>query len=234
MIYNKLRNSNIDGGIDITFPHKKTSKLFEIYSFLIIKDIFEELGFNWSDGWLRARDIKDVFNASLESGDCIILTKLDYSVVITYDKYLNTPSEVSNSEDSQIVASQVSSNRRPDILISLYKGEELRGCEVVEVKYRKKSYIYNNKGIDTDVCKQLIAYTQLEYYDANIKKVSRIKPVYKVLTIFPKQDDEGVFAHKNYDILFVPIMPEEELNSKCYGYEYLKKELIEFIDEFSY
>lgn len=228
-IYRQIRLSNKNGSFDIVFPNKKTSKLFEIYSFLITKDIFEILGFTWIEGWIKSAELNELFNGDLASGDSIIMEKDDYKLVIAYDIYIGTPDELRDVKISQPSTKADNHHRRPDILISLYKGTKLLGCEVIEVKYRRKYNIYNNRGIDTDVCKQLSSYTGFDYYDAQKGRVTRIKPVYKVLTLYPKQDNLGQEKHSIYDIEFIPIMPRTEDASMYYGYENLKRELEEFL-----
>lgn len=229
LIYRNLMSSNCDGSFDVSFPNKQTYKLFEIYSFLITKDIFEELGFVWTEGWLKSVEIGELFNGDLVSGDSIIMVKDNYKLIIAYDIYIGTPEELRNVKLSQPSTKTDNHHRKPDILISLYKGTKLLGCEVIEVKYRRKSNIYNDKDIDTDVCKQLSAYTGFDYYDAQKGRVIREKPVYKVLTLYPKQDDSSQQKHSIYDIEFIPIMPYNENLKMYYGYENLKNELEEFL-----
>lgn len=229
LIYNKLRNSNTNGGVDIVFPNKKTSKLFEIYSFLITKSLFEDIGFKWISGWLKSRDMDEILTGDLVSGDFIIMQKNQYKVIIEYDKYIGIPDELKDANISQPATKADNKHRRPDILISLYEKDKLLGCEVIEVKYRRKFNIYNTKGIETDVCKQLSSYTGFDYYDAKMKRVRREKPVYKVLTLYPKQDKLGQYKHDTYDIEFIPIMPDKDDSSKYYGYDNLKREINEFL-----
>ncbi|MFR2989930.1 MAG: hypothetical protein ACLTMR_14080, partial [Faecalibacillus sp.] len=68
-IYKNLSGCNKDGQNKISFPHKKTSKLFEIYNFLLIKDIFEDIGFIWTGGWLKEKNNILSFNGDLKSED---------------------------------------------------------------------------------------------------------------------------------------------------------------------
>lgn len=231
-IYNKLRKETTTNGPDLVFTYKKTSTLFEIYSFLIIKDIFEELGFTWTGGWLKSNTDDNLYNGDLASGECIVLEKDDYMVIMAYDIYIGTPDELKNVKLSQPSTKLDNQHRRPDILVSLYKGNKLLGCEVVEVKYRRKANIYNTREIDTDICKQLYSYTGFDYYDVDKGRVIREKPVYKVLTLYPKQDDLGQYTHSIYDIEFIPIMPSSDSSSKYYGYENLKGEIIKFVEYF--
>lgn len=236
-IYNKLRSSNTEGNTDITFPKKKTSKLFEIYIFLLTKNVFENLGFDWVDGWIKSEKYEDLFNGDLNQGEYIVLKKLDYKIIIRYDVYLNTPSEIvdniqGDKDISDIIVSDKNSHRKPDILVSLYKDNEFLASEVIEVKYRRKAYIYNSK-VNTNVCKQLISYTLFKPYDIKTKKVDSMRSaVYRVICIFPKQDDIGKFQHKNFPISFIPIMPSIDNNQRPYGYEYLKGEIIDFLSYF--
>lgn len=144
-MYSKFRNTTIIKGFDLVFPYKKTSTLFEIYSFLIIKDIFEELGFIWTNGWLKSNTYDNLYNGDLASGDSVILENDDYKIIIAYDTYIGMPDELKDVKLSQLSTKPDNQHRRPDILISLYKSNELLGCEVVEVKYRRKLNIYNTR-----------------------------------------------------------------------------------------
>lgn len=232
-LYNELTSSNTEGANYKTFPYKKTSQLFEIYCFLITKEVFEDLGFIWTGGWIKSSINKNLYDEDLKSGDYVELEKDEYKIVITYDKYLNTAMDLNREDEPQIVASEISNHRRPDILITLYKNHEIKACKVIEVKYRGKRYLFNKKGVNTNICNQLISYlTNLEMYDPSNPKVSKTSIVDKVLTLYPKQGKSEVEEHERYDILFVPILPCLERNGKYEGYEIVCSEVIKFLNKF--
>ncbi|KGN02643.1 hypothetical protein Z969_03910 [Clostridium novyi A str. 4570] len=84
--YKELYNKDKSGRHKNIFPYKKTSELFEIYSYILIKEILEELGFKWKDGWLK--DIKNIlaYNGDLKSSEKIVLIKEPYKIELVYDK----------------------------------------------------------------------------------------------------------------------------------------------------
>ncbi|MEG2364069.1 MAG: nuclease domain-containing protein [Romboutsia sp.] len=234
-LYNRLKKikENDQGSKYIEnkqcFVHKRTSNLFEIYIFLLIKDIFEELGFKWTDGWLKdIKDIESLVNINLEQGEAITLIKDNYKVVMNYDKLIKRDLEAKKSKKSQVVSSFVT-NRRPDVLIDIYKDGEFIKSLIVEVKYRRKSYIYSEDA-NTDVMYQLLAYRNFVYYDSEIDKISMryIKPIDKVMAIYVSDDE--VFNHDMYDdVKFIGINPLN-IQDKSTGYEEIKNDIIDALN----
>ena len=229
-LYNRLNTINKNKFQKNELAHRRTSNLFEIYVFLIIKDIFEQIGFKWTKGWLKdLTNIECILNVNLDSGEDIILEKDDMKVVISYDKLIKRDIELKESSKSSIVSSFVN-NRQPDILISLYKDNKFEKSMIIEAKYRRKSYIYN-KSNHTDVVYQAMSYRNFVYYDGKVKKVStkHIKPIEKVVVVYiAEKDEKECFKHDMYeDIEFISINPiEEEQDSSCYD---VKNSISEFL-----
>ena len=209
-----------------SFPSKKTSLLYEVYSVIIIKNIFEDIGFKWIDGWLKSTSDILTFNGELSSGDKIILINNNYRIEISYDKLLRRTSELSRTSESGIVASN-SDRRKPDILISLYKNNLFIKSMIVEVKYRKSSYLYNNNG-ETDVIHQLKEYRNLDYFDGFNRKVSNVRPIQKVLVVHPG-DKEHKYIEGIYGFIFLTLLPIKDSNP--IGYDLLKDEINSFLNE---
>ena len=151
-----------------------------------------------------------MINVNLDSGESIILEKDNVKVVISYDKLIKRDIEVKESCVSQVISSFVN-NRQPDILISVYKDNKFVKSMVVEAKYRRKSYIYNELN-NTDVMYQVMSYRNFVYYDGDIKKVSMThsKPIEKVFVMYIS--DEDSFTHDMYDdIEFIAINPTSKV-----------------------
>ncbi|BBK77829.1 hypothetical protein [Clostridium butyricum] len=210
-----------------TLSIKKTSVLYELYIFIIVKQVFEDMGFKWTRGWLKSQ--KDIYTCDLESGEAITLEKGKYKIEIIYDKFINRVRDVKGKNVCEVVSNR--ERRRPDILINLYINHEFVKSTVVEVKYRKKSYIYNHN-IETDVMNQLIAYRELDYYDANSKnnKVSLQRVVEKIIAVFPSNKENDYYVDETYYFQFIPIKPQYN-EEKPLGYRYLYNQLNEFVDE---
>lgn len=209
-----------------TLSIKKTSLLYELYIFIIIKNIFEEIGFKWTCGWLKSQN--DIYTCDLESGDSITLEKGVYRIEIIYNKIINRVRDIKGKNVSEVVSNR--ERRRPDILINLYiENNFVKSC-VVEVKYRKKGYIYNEK-VETDVMNQLISYRELDYYNANSKnnKVSMQRVVEKIIVIFPSHKENDYYIDETYYFRFIPINPLRD-EIKPLGYSYLYNQLKEFVE----
>lgn len=210
-----------------TLSTKKTSLLYELYIFVITKNIFEEIGFKWTSGWLKSQ--KDIYTCDLESGESIILEQGIYRLEIIYDRFINRVRDVRGKNISEVVSN--SERRRPDILINLYVDNKFIKSAVIEVKYRKKGYIYN-KNVETDVMNQLIAYREFDYYDSNSKnnKVSIQRVVEKIITVFPSDKENDYYIDETYYFQFIPIKPLSD-DIRPLGYKYLYNQLNEFVSD---
>lgn len=211
--------------IGTVFSSKKTSSMYEIYSVINTIKALEDIGFTWDSGWIKSMDSLSTFNGDLESGEKIILTKNEYTVELTYDYIVQRASNVKGTGISQIVSSN-SNKRKPDILISLFKNNKFIKSMIIEVKYRKESYIYNVNG-ETDVIHQLKEYRNLDFYDGETNKVSDIRPIQKVIVVYPNAKEKK-FIEDIYGFTFISLMPDE--NKDVIGYSLLKDELIEFLE----
>lgn len=221
-----LEKSNLNTSSK-TFPSKKTSLLYEVYSVIMVKNIFEEFGFEWVDGWIKSVSDSLTFNGELSSGEEIILTKGEYKIKISYDKLLRRTSELRKTSESGIVASN-SERRKPDILISLYKKDKFIKSMIIEVKYRKASYLYNNNG-ETDVIHQLKEYRNLDYFDGINRRVSDIRPIQKVIVVYPG-DKESRYIEDIYGFSFLTLLPNDDHNP--IGYSLLKEEVEDFMHSY--
>lgn len=221
-----LEKSNLNTSSK-TFPSKKTSLLYEMYSVIMVKNIFEEFGFEWIDGWIKSVSDSLTFNGELSSGEEIILTKGEYKIKISYDKLLRRTSELRKTSESGIVASN-SERRKPDILISLYKKNKFIKSMIIEVKYRKASYLYNNNG-ETDVIHQLKEYRNLDYFDGINRRVSDIRPIQKVIVVYPG-NKESRYIEDIYGFSFLTLLPNDDHNP--IGYSLLKEEVEDFMHSY--
>lgn len=224
-VYLNICEKNTKKQLSTSFSSKKTSLLYEIYSFISTIKVFEDCGFTWVEGWLKSHDDISTFNGDLENGEKVILKKQNLSVELTYDYTIPRASEVKGSSISQIVASN-SNRRKPDMLISIYKDNLFLKSMIIEVKYRKEAYIYNKNG-ETDVIHQLKEYRNLDFYDGHKCKVSDKRPIQKVVVVYP-DCKEKVFKEDIYGFTFISLMPNE--NNEVVGYDNLYNEVDEFLN----
>lgn len=223
-LYLNIFEKNKKREIVTSFSSKKTSLLYELYSFICTITILQENDFEWIDGWLKSQKDSSYFNCDLDSGETIIFQKDNIKLELTYDYTIPRASEIKGNNISQIVASN-SNRRKPDILISIYKDNVFIKSMIIEVKYRKEAYIYNKNG-ETDVIHQLKEYRNLDFYDGNKLKVSDIRPIQKVLVVYP-YCEEKVFKEDIYGFTFISLMPNE--NNEIIGYNTLYNEVNEFL-----
>lgn len=225
-IYLDIFKRNTNKKLRQTLTTKRTSVLYEFYIFIIVKNIFEEIGFKWVSGWLKSQ--VDRYTCDLESGEAIILKKGNYKLEIIYDRFINRVRDIKDRNISEVVSNR--ERRRPDILMNFYENNIFIKSSVIEVKYRKKGNIYN-RNIETDVMNQLIAYREFDYYDANSKnnKVSKQRVVEKIIAVFPSNDIKDYYIDETYSFQFVPIKPLENSVTPL-GYEILYKQLEEFVN----
>lgn len=226
-IYLNIFKGKSDKKFKQTLSNKKTSLLYELYIFILVKNIFEELGFKWISGWLKSH--LDVYNCDLESGEFIVLEKENYRIEVIYDKFISRVRDIKGKNISEVVSNR--ERRRPDILINLYLDNKFVKSAVIEVKYRKKGYIYNSN-VETDVMNQLIAYREFDYYDANSQnnKVSMQRVVEKIIAVYPSDKEEDYYIDETYYFQFIPIKPLSN-EIKPLGYRYLYEQLKEFVGE---
>lgn len=230
-IYMELKHMDTNKQNRNMFPNKRTSKLFEIYSFILIKNIIEDIGFKWTKGWLKNVDNILSCSGDLLPGEMVILEKDNYKIELIFDKEYRTSNSVSESTHSQLFAT--GSSRRPDITVLLYKNNKfLRGL-IAEIKCRKKNYIYMEE-VNTNVMKQLEDYYSFKYYDGEKQQVDiKSEGITKVILIYPKQKGECKFMAGIYKFPFIQINPSK-LGDKVYGYKELKEEIEKFLyDEMS-
>lgn len=207
---NNMKEKNI--------PYKRTSVIFEIYAFISVINILEELDFKWVSGWIKDNDIND-----LDKGEVVIFKKEEITIKLSFDKELK---EISNvifnkySEESQICANRDIPCNKPDVLIEVYNGDTLIDCMIIEAKYRKQKNIDN---LYNNMSKQLLSYRRFDYFDANTKKISNIRPVSKIIVFYPKQDKEREEHYIYEDIVFLPTDARENQNE-------LKLEILTFIE----
>lgn len=181
-------------------PYKKSSSLFEIYSFLVVKNAIESLGFRWVSGWLKER----MESCDLNKGEVLIFERQNQKIKLFFDKELVESKELvmSKSEVSQISSPSDIKCRRPDILIEVYEDDLFLDSMIIEAKYRKQSYVDT---LYREMSNQLFAYRRVDFYDSNIKKVSNKKAVKKIILVYPKQESEKCEHDIYEDILFLPI-----------------------------
>jgi hypothetical protein len=196
--------------------YKSSDILYEYFILLIIVKSFKDLGYILEDC-----DFKKLISArfvdKIPEGCNVVFTKEDIRVEIWYEKELfSIPSEVLKLGGGFYTHTN---NKLPDIRVDIYNsGSFVKSC-IIEVKYRRYSYLWNDyTNIDT--------MTQIKNYKTTVQYISKeiirpIFPIEKVIVIYPGQQDIEVSVEKDWgSFLFLQVRPGKDEND-IHGYKEL-------------
>jgi hypothetical protein len=210
----------------ISFPHKKTSKLFEYYTVIMIAHILQSIGLEWTHGWIADSDNPTAFNGELPPESHLIFENNNYRVTLDYDKeYFDEPDDPHTPQ----FVSNYAKHRRPDILVAAFDRKTGALCRamIVEVKCCKTRNIQIDGGADTEAISQIKQYAGYGYSDTQHIHRGIID---RVVLVYPKQDHLIRNYYFLYKFSFIPIQPNEVLE-ETEGYQELKQELLEILPE---
>lgn len=178
-LYNGLiSNSSISDSKNknFLFSNKSSYKLYEIYGFIVIDNIFKDLGFS------LVNTNNDIF--SFMSDAQFIFEKNDIKVIVQYDHMCSRSTlDVSNE-----IVTINSRNCKPDYIISIYKNDAFVNAMVVEIKYRSLFYMKTNvKNMSSETDSTLNDYAQLAYKDSKGKL--RRAVVEQVVVLYPSKEE---------------------------------------------
>lgn len=216
-------NINSNDIIKPNYRDKATSLLYEYYSVIFIVKILENMGFYWISGWVK--DESEIYN-DLSSGTRLTFIRENETIYIDYDREISYENQGVSSDFLAIN----SFNRKPDILLSYFINEDIKGAVIFEVKYRKSHNIYNHMG-DTKVVEQMKNYLQIAYYDQK-KERPELGIVKKVVVLYPNQEHLINYKDRVYSTVFdfIPLCP----NNHCEvdnGYNRVSEIIMSLIEE---
>lgn len=157
------------------FVNKKTSELYEIYVMILLFDLLLSEGYQLDFPYET-----DFENLAVQQEYRFV--KADKHIIIRYDQFIKNIEEQPKDE----LVNQNSTSNKPDIVFMSYEQETLKHCVIIEVKCRKKEYIYLNSG-DTPVFSQLKDYTNFWYCDHE-NRIHR-DAIDKVYAIYPQKEN---------------------------------------------
>lgn len=208
--------------------YKPSDILYEYFILLLTIRVINEFGFELIDC-----DFKDVVSSSfidkIPEGLCAVFMKNDIKIEVWYEKELLSTSTQVIDEGGDFYTH--TNNKLPDIRIDIYSGKKLLKSVIVEVKYRRYAYLWNEY-FNTDTMIQIKNYkTTIQYYSPYINR--SIFPVNKVIVVYPGQHDVSIVEEKEWgDFLFIQVRPADEENS-IYGYEQFKNVLEQVLKDTS-
>lgn len=210
------------------FPSKKTSKLFEYYSVILVINILRESEFNWESGWLADSVNEELFSGEIVTNTPMIFKKDNLRFEITYEKEVELNLTVINNNISDFIRMN-SRHYKPDILIALFDentGDLLKSM-IIEVKCRMSKYLQSKNG-PSGAIEQARNYYNLGYYDKNKegRDKARRSIIDEVIIIYPKQSKSIRYEYCDMILPFIQVEANDNSDvTTHYGYEELKNEL---------
>lgn len=197
------------------FVHKKTSELYEIYVIILLFDLLLSKGYR-----LDAPYEIDFENLAVLQEYRFV--KEDKQIIIRYDQFIKNIEEQPKDE----LVNQNSVSNKPDIVFMSYEQGVLKHCVIIEVKCRKKEYIYLNSG-DTPVFSQLKDYTNFWYCDAACKM--HRGAIDKVYAIYPQKENGIIKEEVNADMIcLLALKPVYDFHQDE-SYQAFKNEIIQYL-----
>lgn len=197
------------------FVNKKTSELYEIYVMILLFDMLLSQGYQ-----LDSPYVIDFEN--LAAMHEYRFVKENQHMIIRYDQFIKNIEEQPKDE----LVNQNSTSNKPDIVFMSYEQGILKHCVIIEVKCRKKEYIYLNSG-DTPVFSQLKDYTNFWYCDHETK-IHR-NAIDKVYAIYPQKENGIIKEEVNASMIcLLALKPVYDFHQDE-SYLAFKKELIQYM-----
>ena len=188
------------------FRKKKSYELFELYGFILIQNILNEVGFT-----LNNEEERNIFQFGSES--VMTFEKGENRVKVYYDHFC--PRRYSSKAGDNDVVTVNSTHCKPDYILCFYdQDHEVRDMIILDMKYRRLKKMINiteEEMIPSDVDDILTDYSQLEI------KGTRKRPVLAGV-IYPSMKEEVV---RRFDGLYIGIDVLKNF-SESRGYHVLK------------
>lgn len=186
---------NISSNLNTTLvpSDKQSQDLFELYAFILVKDVLLEKGYRFDSSLLNA--------FSFHPGSSFIFTKGEYKIEVLYDNYCNKY----NKSSIDKVVSINSYNCNPDYIIKYYNNNILTKINIIEIKYRSLYKMIDYPSFN-DIDNTINDYYQLAYKDTTSRLQRSI--VDSVYIIYPDKEEHyftkgfGNYVGLNIDCVF--------------------------------
>lgn len=240
MLYNFYRDiENLDmmesKFKDIRFSYKDTPTLFEYYAVLLVIEILRDIGFDWIKGWLADSMFVVTHSVTLPTEEPFIFLSENKNIRIElyYEKEIRPDSEVMNANMSDFIRGSLR-HYKPDILLATFDNStnELLTSMIIEVKcYKSRYLVMEEKNIPSRVIEQVRDYSRIEYYDIKKQRKNRAnEAIDKVVVVYPRQNFPEEYPYDDRDIKFIQIEANDKEVYKHYGYNELRNEIEEAIN----
>lgn len=249
-LYKELIDSKFNIELDnkFTFQWRRTDELYEIWCYIKVCELIisKDFGFEIDGGWLFDNNInsKKVLIPELKSSSTVNFRKRDIRIKLIYDCEIPHHSEDTSLEKNPLYITSI--KNKPDARLDIYKENSYIGSILLEFKYRNRKWLWKTKyeyyQSDTSVIKQLVSYgnnCSSIYLFKNDKNAATkfnkyIKPVSKVLILYPKGDNEHRIIDEviDHNLKFIMFKPGEVQSLLRESIEKEIQELIERAEAF--
>lgn len=149
-IYHLISNKS-----SIKLSSKSSSKLFELYGFIILKKVIESLGF-------VGTNLNEFKNTQIiNGGTTLLFTRNEYKIKVIYEASLKHYIDA-EADNLSCVATR---HNKPDYVVLFYKNDIFISSIIIEIKYRNSYYLFNDKYDQT--VENTDNYAILVYKDKN-------------------------------------------------------------------
>lgn len=193
----------------IKYAWKRTDELFEIWTYIKMISIIENLGYEPKSGWIYSNESLKV--PDLSDGTFITFLDNEVKIHLHYNSRLKRNNNQTTDEHPLYTKAE---NNKPDIRLDIFHDNSYLGSLIIDTKYRRfKKIIESNNKYKNNSMKQLRNYRNSpeskRYYYPNLPNFirDRFKPIGQVWVFYPHSDDK---IEKKKDII------EEEENIHFY------------------
>lgn len=208
------------------YQRKRTDLLYEYWCFVKTIMAIKDMGFMPQKGWIFSYqfDFHDpIFIPTIKPGTQVTFRKGKWHLELIYDQRI--PYEPKQSEENGIPLWSESENNRPDMRLDVYNGDKFAYTIILEVKYRRKDYIWNTR---TEGTPSLWSdnMRQLKNYRTGLSRIDdyMMRGVYEVLALHPGDASApSVKTIDRYRVTLLQITPGIDSNHFS---DYLKDNII--------
>lgn len=204
--------------------YKSSDKLYEYYVWIQLITVFQELGYEWTKGWLQ--DVGGMYcQQDLEDETCVVFEDELHLVHATFNQRLSLRPTAEQFFYSTF-------NITPDIRVDFFDkdtGDFIKSF-IVEVKYRPFHYLYDPM-YDNSVMQQIKRYRQtIEYMTPEMSEPNS-DPVFDIFVVYPKDIRENqVVRTEQWWYCYCQLSPDSK-DKGTFGYQEFKTEIGQWISK---
>jgi len=213
----------------IKYAWKRTDELFEIWTYIKMISIIENLGYEPKSGWIYSNESLKI--PDLSEGTFITFINDEVKINLHYNSRLKRKNSQTTVDHPLYTKAE---NDKPDIRLDVFHNDSYLGSLIIDAKYRSFEIMTKRDTRYKDnVMKQLHNYKNSpeskNYYYPSLQRFIReqLSPIRQVWVLYPHSDDTN--KPKKYEI-------EEEENihfyeiSPYYPTDEISRSLLSYID----